>query len=118
VTRRLTALCDGLWSRYLFACDELGRLLLQCGRHGDALTHLYGHTSHEATRERGWTLLATAHYLAGDPARAQAVLRQASRIIDSELGLDPGPRLKAAEVAIIRHDREWFVQYLARGDPD
>jgi DNA-binding SARP family transcriptional activator len=112
VTRRLTALCDGLWHRYLLTCEELARLLLGCGRHGEALALLHRHTGQEATREHGWTLLAAAHYRAGDPARAQAVLRRAARIIGEELGLDPGPHLKAAEAAVVRHDREWFDQLL------
>ncbi len=55
-------------------------------------------------REEPWALLALANYRADRQAEALAVLRKARRILDEELGLEPGARLVNLETAILRQD--------------
>jgi DNA-binding SARP family transcriptional activator len=55
-------------------------------------------------RERLWELYAAALYRAGRPADALAALRRVRELLDEELGLAPGPGLRAVEQAILRHD--------------
>ncbi len=65
------------------------------------------HLVHEQPlRENRWALLALANYRAGRQAEALAALRSARRHLDDNLGIEPGARLAALEVAILRQDPE------------
>jgi DNA-binding SARP family transcriptional activator len=55
-------------------------------------------------RERLWELYAAALYRAGRPADALAAIRDVRRLLDDELGLEPGPGLTALERAVLDHD--------------
>ena len=55
-------------------------------------------------RERRWTLLALAHYQAGNQAEALRVLHQLKSVLLQQLGIDPGPDVVALEQAILRQD--------------
>lgn len=52
-------------------------------------------------RERAVGLLARARYRADGPADALAVIRRSRQYLATELGLDPGPALRAAEHEIL-----------------
>ncbi|GAB3206154.1 BTAD domain-containing putative transcriptional regulator [Nocardia tengchongensis] len=54
--------------------------------------------------ERVWELAALARYRAGQQSEALAALRDIRRLLDTELGLEPGVRLRELETAILRHD--------------
>ncbi|MFF3440617.1 BTAD domain-containing putative transcriptional regulator [Streptosporangium sp. NPDC002721] len=54
--------------------------------------------------ERSWELLALALYRNGRQADALATLRTARERLIEELGVDPGPSLRAVEAAILRQD--------------
>ncbi|WP_344745869.1 BTAD domain-containing putative transcriptional regulator [Streptosporangium vulgare] len=54
--------------------------------------------------ERSWELLALALYRSGRQADALAALRTARERLVEELGVDPGPSLRAMEAAILRQD--------------
>ena len=55
-------------------------------------------------RERLWELYAAALYRAGRPADALAAVRRVRDLLDEELGLEPGPGLRAIERGILHHD--------------
>ncbi len=54
--------------------------------------------------EGAWSLLARALYRAGRQADALAALRQVTRSLSEELGLDPSPALVRLEEQILLHD--------------
>ncbi|MFI7444990.1 BTAD domain-containing putative transcriptional regulator [Nonomuraea indica] len=58
-------------------------------------------THDEPLREEGWRLHALALWSSGRQADALATLRRARGILAEELGLDPGPDLRALEEAIL-----------------
>ncbi|GAA3575179.1 hypothetical protein GCM10022419_065370 [Nonomuraea rosea] len=58
-------------------------------------------TRDEPLREEGWRLHALALWSSGRQADALATLRRARGIFAEELGLDPGPDLRALEEAIL-----------------
>lgn len=55
-------------------------------------------------RETRWHLLALSLYRSGRQADALAALRRARRVLQDELGLDPGEPLVELERAILTHD--------------
>jgi predicted ATPase/DNA-binding SARP family transcriptional activator/tetratricopeptide (TPR) repeat protein len=55
-------------------------------------------------REGLWRLLITALYQSGRQADALAAYRRIQRLLDDELGLDPGVELQALETQILRQD--------------
>jgi hypothetical protein len=63
----------------------------------------WGVHDHPAREEAVW-LLALALYLSGCQVDALAVLRHAREHLAEELGVDPGPELRAPEAAVLDHD--------------
>ncbi|WP_344505665.1 BTAD domain-containing putative transcriptional regulator [Dactylosporangium maewongense] len=55
-------------------------------------------------RERAWAVLMTALFRAGRQADALAAYRRARHHLVTELGVEPGPELRAAEAQILAHD--------------
>ncbi|GAA3627352.1 hypothetical protein GCM10022200_07230 [Microbacterium awajiense] len=58
----------------------------------------------EPLRENRWATLGLANYQAQRQADGLAVLRAARARLADELGVDPGPRLRELEAAMLRHD--------------
>ena len=56
-------------------------------------------------RERPWALLITALYRSGRQADALAAYRRVTRLLDDELGVEPGAELVALQRQVLTHDR-------------
>lgn len=88
----------------LDAVEGLATALLELGRHTDVLARLDSFVRENPLREHAWELLALAHYRAGRQAAALDCLRRAREVLAAELGIDPGPRLRELEGAVLRQD--------------
>ncbi|MBP2707801.1 AAA family ATPase [Microbispora sp. RL4-1S] len=88
----------------LDAVEELAAALLELGRHTDVVARLDPFVREHHLRERAWELLVLAHYRAGRQAAALECLRRVREALAGELGIDPGPRLRELEGAVLRQD--------------
>jgi DNA-binding SARP family transcriptional activator/WD40 repeat protein len=77
---------------------------LQLGRHAHVLPELERLVVEEPLREDWWRLLMLALYRAGRQADALAAGRRARTLLAEELGVDPGPALRATETAVLSQD--------------
>ncbi|MER7485077.1 BTAD domain-containing putative transcriptional regulator [Streptomyces sp. NPDC126497] len=113
---RGTALADA--AHHLFAAQEAARLeelrqsvrevrttaLLLDGRTLEAVDAARELTVEHPLRETGWALLLRALYTAGRHPEALQRYTDLRRLLADELGLDPGPQLRALHDGILRHD--------------
>ncbi|MDR7279845.1 BTAD domain-containing putative transcriptional regulator [Catenuloplanes atrovinosus] len=83
------------------AVERRAAALLDLGRPADAVPSLRSHTAAHPLREEAWHLLATALYRTGRQGDALAALRHARTTLADQLGVDPGPRLRALESDIL-----------------
>ncbi|MFN8136152.1 MAG: BTAD domain-containing putative transcriptional regulator [Propionicimonas sp.] len=83
---------------------------LGSGHHAEVLAHAAAMVEAAPLRERRWSLLAQAQYLAGRQTEALRTLRRVRVVLSRDLGLDPGPDLVALEQAILRQDPELAVE--------
>lgn len=81
---------------------DLAELLVRGGQCGDAQYLLRQHLLEWPEDEAAYVLLMRALYAAGDGGGALTVYRQAYDEL-AETGLRPGPRLEAAQNAILHH---------------
>jgi predicted ATPase/DNA-binding SARP family transcriptional activator len=79
---------------------------LALGHHAALVSELRVLVQREPLRERFWRQLVLALYRSERQAEALAAYRDASRLLDTELGLEPGTDLKQLEVAILRQEVE------------
>ncbi|GAB7049087.1 BTAD domain-containing putative transcriptional regulator [Catenuloplanes indicus] len=86
------------------AMERRAAALLELSRPADAVPSLRAHTAAAPLREEAWHLLATALYRTGRQGDALAALRTARDTLADQLGVDPGPRLRALESAILTQD--------------
>ncbi|MGW7645181.1 AfsR/SARP family transcriptional regulator [Streptomyces bobili] len=113
---RGAALADA--AHHLFAAQEAARLaelrqsvrevrttaLLLEGRALEAVEAARELTVEHPLRETGWALLLRALYTAGRHPEALQRYADLRRLLADELGLDPGPQLRALHDGILRHD--------------
>ncbi|MEV6932393.1 BTAD domain-containing putative transcriptional regulator, partial [Dactylosporangium sp. NPDC051485] len=85
----------------LVAVEASGRVALRLGRAALIVPELDRHVQEHPLREEAVHLLATALYRAGRQADALAALREARRRLGDELGVDPGPALRALEADVL-----------------
>jgi hypothetical protein len=64
-------------------------------------------------REEGWRLLAVSLWAQGRQGDALGALRQARKVLDDELGIDPGPALTELEDAILQQRTDLLRAALA-----
>ena len=74
---------------------------LQLGDAGVVIGELEALVAEDPLREERWRLLALALYRAQRQAGALAALRRARETLAEELGVDPGPALRALEAEIL-----------------
>ncbi|MBP2193247.1 AfsR/SARP family transcriptional regulator [Nocardia goodfellowii] len=87
----------------LSAVERLARARVDLGLADAAVPDLDAHVAEHPWREEAWRLLALALYRAGRQGDALAALRQARELLADELGIDPGPELRALETDILQH---------------
>ncbi|MGY1809307.1 BTAD domain-containing putative transcriptional regulator [Blastococcus sp. SYSU D00669] len=75
--------------------------LLALGRHVETVAELRHLVVLHPLRERFYAQLMTALYRSGRQAEALGVYDRARRVLLDELGLDPGPELRAVEQAVL-----------------
>ncbi len=86
------------------AIEDRFETLLALGRHGEAIPALQLAVDEHPLRERLWALLALALYRSSRQADALRALSSARASLLDELGLDPGPELRALENRILAQD--------------
>jgi DNA-binding SARP family transcriptional activator len=84
--------------------ERRGELALRLGRHAEAIPALFAAAARYPARESLRAQLITALYRADRQAEALQAYRDAARYLADELGLDPGPRLRALEHAVLTRD--------------
>lgn len=91
-----------LSERRLVAVEDLYTAELRLGRYGEVTGELTELVHRHPLRERLHGLLMTALYQGGRQADAMAAYRRARNVLADELGLDPGPELRALESQILQ----------------
>lgn len=86
------------------AIEDRFETLLALGRHAEAIPALQLAVDEHSLRERLWALLALALYRSSRQADALRALSSARTSLLDELGLDPGPELRALESRILAQD--------------
>jgi DNA-binding SARP family transcriptional activator/WD40 repeat protein len=77
---------------------------LALGRHADVVPEVERLLAEDPLQEEWWRLLVVALYRSGRQGDALAATQRARRVLIDELGADPGPRLRAAEAAVLAQD--------------
>ncbi|WP_306213701.1 AfsR/SARP family transcriptional regulator [Actinoplanes sp. RD1] len=90
-----------LEERRLTAWEESAELDLALGRHADLVAGQARLVAEHPLRERLRAQLMTALYRSGRQAEALSAYHDGRRILADELGLDPGPGLRALHQAIL-----------------
>jgi predicted ATPase/DNA-binding SARP family transcriptional activator len=79
-------------------------LELEAGRSAECIAELEVMVADKPLRERRWFLLMTAMYRDGRVADALRAYQRARKVFAAELGIDPGPELRALEEEILLAD--------------
>ncbi|NYD21385.1 BTAD domain-containing putative transcriptional regulator [Kineococcus aurantiacus] len=93
-----------LEGRRLSALELRARLDLALGRHREVLADLADLVDRHPLHEDLRASLALALYRSSRQAEALAVLDDARRVLQRELGLDPGPQLRRLRDLVLRQD--------------
>ncbi|MEV0582474.1 BTAD domain-containing putative transcriptional regulator [Nonomuraea sp. NPDC050310] len=88
----------------LAAVEDEVRARLDLGGHRELVARLSELVRLHPLREGLRALLIRALYGSGRQADALAVFEEGRRILDEELGVEPGPELAAAQLAVLRAD--------------
>ncbi len=88
----------------LAVLEDLAAADIELGRHVQAIADLTALVSEEPFRERPRELLMLALYRSGRQAEALRVFHEAQQVLADELGIDPGPDLRAMHERILGSD--------------
>ncbi|AKK28194.1 BTAD domain-containing putative transcriptional regulator [Mycobacterium sp. EPa45] len=88
---------------------------IACGRAGSVIAELEELVGEHPYREPLWAQLITAYYLAERQTDALNAYRRLRSTLSEELGIDPGPTLRALHERILRQE-PLDVQQIARSD--
>jgi DNA-binding SARP family transcriptional activator/Tfp pilus assembly protein PilF len=86
------------------AAEERAEVLLDLGRHEQALPELAALVAEHPMRERMRGLLMIALYRCGRQAEALQAFHEARQVLDDELGIDPGAELRRIHQQILALD--------------
>lgn len=89
----------------VLASEDRAALGILLGLHATVAAELDALTRVHRLRERAWALRALALAGSGRQADALAVLREVREVLDEELGLEPGPELRAVQTAVLRQEQ-------------
>ena len=89
---------------------------LQTGGPSDAIPELERLNEEYPLRERLWALRMRALYGAGRQAEALAAYERVRKLLDEELGIEPGAELRELERAILRQDPSLPIAHVRRAD--
>ncbi len=89
----------------LVALEERVAADLELGRHAALVSELEGLVHTQPLRERLREQHMLALYRSGRQAEALAAYRRARKTLVEDVGIEPGPALRALEAAILRQDR-------------
>ncbi|UGT44498.1 AAA family ATPase [Nocardia yamanashiensis] len=87
----------------LTAVERRAAARLETGTPTPIVAELEAHLAAHPLREESWRLLALALYRTGRQADALSALRRIRDLLAEELGVDPGPPLRALEADILAH---------------
>ncbi len=108
LTPSITAEATRLDQDRLTALESRLGAELDLGRHATAVAALQQLVDEHPLREDGRSMLMLALYRCGRRAEALDRYRRGRQLLADELGLEPGPRLRALEQAILR-DAAWLT---------
>ena len=100
-----SGLARRLVERRLAVIEDRLTAELAMGRHAAIVGELAQLVTDHPLREGFWALLATARYRAGQQADALRAIADARHTLVEELGVEPGPRLREIEAAILAQDQ-------------
>jgi WD40 repeat protein/class 3 adenylate cyclase len=86
------------------AAEELMDAELACGHHDACVAGLERMAVEEPFRERRWAMLMLALYRCGRQADALRTYQRARTVLATDLGIEPGPELRALERAVVAQD--------------
>jgi DNA-binding SARP family transcriptional activator len=93
-----------LEDRRLAVVEDRFSLLLTLGRHRDVISGAEAEVAAHPLREPLWEALIVALYRAGRQADALAAYGRARSRLLEDLGIEPGARLRALELAVLNQD--------------
>jgi predicted ATPase/DNA-binding SARP family transcriptional activator len=86
------------------ALEERFEAALALGEHREIVSELRATLDEYPFRERLWGQLMLALYRGGRQVDALETFQEARRVLDEQLGLEPGPELRHLQEAILAHD--------------
>lgn len=98
------AMADALDERREVVAGARMEAELSLGRSGELVGELRRLVAANPLREKPYAQLMLALYRGGRRAEALDVYRRARRVLVAELGLEPGPELRAMEAAVLNGD--------------
>ncbi len=103
-TQRGTGEITRWTEEYEAVVDGRTDALLATGHSGDLVGELEAAVTRTPLRERRWAQLCIALYRGGRQGDALNAYQRARDVLLNELGVEPGPELRAIEAAVLAHD--------------